>query len=442
MRVSNLLRNWALATAAAALLGGCGTWFGGVEAPPLPGKRIPVMLHQSELEAEPALRNRRILLPRPIENPDWPQAGGYANHAMHHLAIAAVPQKRWRVNVGSAANSGQPRLPQPIVAAGRVYAMDADHRVSAFAADSGKRLWRVELAPDDEEGLIPGGIGYEGGRVFATTGFAEVIALDATTGTEIWRTKVSAPIHSPPTVRKGRVFTVSVDDVLHALDAADGGVLWTHPAIAETAAIVGGGSPAVDGGVVVAPFSSGELIALKVENGQTLWDDSLAGGRRTDELGSLSEIRAAPVIDRNRVIAISFSGLMAAIDLRTGRRIWDVAIGGLQTPWVAGNYIYVLSTGGKLICLGRDDGRIYWLTQLPAFRDEEAKSGPIFWSGPVLAGDRLVVAGTNEDVLAVSPYDGRILGKIDLREPATVPPVVAGGVLYFLTKDADLTAYR
>lgn len=422
-------------------LAGCDSWFG-KEDPPLPGERRPVMLNPSEIEVDPDLQSVAIVLPPPVSNPDWPQADGYANHAMHHLQIAEVPQLQWRTKIGSGIRSERPRLPPPVVGDGKVFAMDSGSQVSAFDANTGEVLWRSELAPPKERHHIPGGIAYENGRVFATTGFAQVIALDAQTGEEMWRSKVDAPIHAPPTVRDGRVFAVSLNNTLYALDTGDGRQLWTFDGIPEVAAVVGGASPAVDGDVIVAAFSSGELVALRVENGRELWADSLASLRRTDEIGSISHIRASPVIDRGRVYALSYSGMMTAIDLRNGRRLWDASIGGLERPWVAGDMVYVMTAERDLIALDRDTGRIYWATRLPTFKNPDKRKGPILWSGPVLASDRLVVTGSSGEVLAVSPYSGEVLGRIGLSDDVTVAPVVAGGTLYFLNRNAELLAYR
>jgi outer membrane protein assembly factor BamB len=282
---------------AAAWLGGCGTWFGESDDPPLPGERVSVLAHQGTVNPDADADPASIMLPRPQANADWPQPGGYANHAMHHLEVAARPERAWLTDIGRGATSSQPRLASPIIAGGRVYAMDSDHVVGAYDASSGERIWRVDLADDEEDDdTITGGIAFEEGRIFATTGFAKVIALDAASGDELWRVKKGAPFHSPPTVRGGRVFAIGIDNTLYALSAHDGGELWKHQAIVEVANLLGGASPAVDAGVVVAPFSSGELVALKVETGRVLWSDSLTSARRTDELGSLSQIRAAPVI--------------------------------------------------------------------------------------------------------------------------------------------------
>ncbi len=431
---------------ALVLLNACGlmdTVFGDEEKVRLPGERISVLMHGRALKPDPKVADVKILLPKPSVNASWPQSGGYANHAMHHIAVGEVLKLLWTADIGEGADDDTRIIGAPIVAGGRVFAMDAETAVSAFDAKTGKLLWEVELTPEDEDdGHISGGIAYEDGRVFVATGFAQVIALDAGNGSEIWRQTVGGPLRSAPTVRNGRVFVVTVDNKLHALDAVNGGSLWTHTGITEIASLLGGGSPAVDGGVVVVPYSSGELVALKVENGRLLWADSLASARRSAAVSTLSHIRGRPVIDRGRVFALSIGGLMVAIDLRTGRRIWDREIGGLESPWVAGDYLFVLSNNSELVCLSRRDGRIHWVRALPRYEDEEDKEDPIVWSGPILAGDRLILAGSHGEVLSVSPYTGKILGSEEMPDGIPVAPVAADRSVYFLSDDAELLAYR
>ena len=426
------------------LLGACDTdLFGAELKPSLPGDRISVLLHERSLSPDPELADAEILLPRPTVNVSWPQSGGYANHAMHHIDVADVLTPAWQSTAGEGSDDEDRLNTSPIVSAGRVYTMDSQTTVSAFDADDGDEIWSHDLTPDEEdEGHIGGGIAFENGRIIATTGFAEVIALDAGSGQVLWRQNVGSPMRAGPTVRGGRAFIVTVDNKLFAMDAADGSVLWTHTGLQEGASLLGGASPAVDSGIVVVAYTSGELVALKVETGRVLWTDLLTAVRRSNVVVTFSHIRGRPVIDRGRVFAVSYGGLLASIDLRSGRRIWDKEIASLDSPWVAGDFLYVLSTQGELICLSRKGGRVYWVQGLPRFEDPEEREGLIIWTGPILTKNRLIVAGSHGEALAVSPYTGSILGRENLPDGVSVPPVAASGSVYFLSDDAELTAYR
>jgi outer membrane protein assembly factor BamB len=133
---------------------------------------------------------------------------------------------------------------------------------------------------------------------------------------------------------------------------------------------------------------------------------------------------------------------MVSIVLSSGIRVWDQRISGTQTPWVAGDVLFAVTTDNDLVCLSARDGRVRWVRALPRWENEQRKRDPITWAGPVLAGDRLILSGSNEIALSVSPYTGDVLGEIELPDGILIAPSVANRTLYFLTDDGDLIAYR
>jgi len=430
-------------TSLAVLLFGCTGFFGGKVKKPLPGERISVLALQPVLEPDPRVADLAVRLPKPFVNANWPQAGGLPDHAMHHLSASGPLVKIWSQDVGEdEGRDGQPIAP-PIAAGGRVYTIDVKAAVQAMDAATGKRIWRVELAPkDDDGGLLGGGIAYADGRLYVATGFAQVIALNAENGAVIWRRKLSAPVRSSPTIFKGRILATTITNELSALDAKDGSVLWSHTGITEVAGLLGGASAAAAGETVVAAYSSGEVTALRIENGRVIWSVSLTALRRSDPISTLAHVRGRPVIDRGQAIVTSNSGQTVAIDLTTGNRRWEQPIGSSDGPWVAGNFIYLLTNANEIVCLARRTGSIRWVAQLQGFEDEEDKEGPIFWSGPVLAGDRLLVGGSHGEIWSISPYSGRLMGRLDVGDPLYIGGVVANDIVYFLTNDAKLVAFR
>ncbi|HKS90031.1 MAG TPA: PQQ-binding-like beta-propeller repeat protein [Stellaceae bacterium] len=430
----------------AALLLALGTagcdWFKDKKVP-LAGERIPVLGFGGSLDPDPKLAAAPVTLPPPAVNPDWPEAGGNPAHAMGHPALPGKFARVWETSVGEGSSRHTKVLSQPVVAGGRVYAMDGGAQVSALDAAGGKTIWQVDLKPQGERGsAFGGGPAFSKDRLYVATGYAEVLALDPGTGKVQWRQSVSAPVHAPPTVADGRIFVVTVENELDVLDASDGHRLWSHNGIPETAGLLGGASPAVEGEVVVAAYSSGELFALRTDNGRALWSDNLALTRTVNAVASLADIRGRPVIDRGRVFAVSHSGRMAAIDMRTGDRVWEREIASSQGPWVVGDYVYVLANDNELVCLKRDDGDVRWVRPLARFEDEKAKSDPIFWAGPVLGGNRLIAVSSLGDAASVSPVTGELIGRQSVSDAAYVGPVIANNTLYLLTDDANLSAYR
>jgi outer membrane protein assembly factor BamB len=411
---------------------------------PLPGERIAVMQDRREIEPDKDAGSINVVLPPPAVNDSWPQSGGFANYAMQHLAVGESPQVIWNADVGRGSSSSRILTAPPVVAEGKVFAKDAESTVTAYSADTGQKIWSVTLKPEkardaDEFG---GGLAYYGDRLFVTTGFAVVYSLEAATGKEIWNSQVSAPVRGAPLVFNDRVFAISIDNKLHALAAVDGQDLWSFTGLQEMSGYVGGNSPSASGDIVVAPFTSGELVGLRLDTGRTVWNESLVGPRREARaFGNLADIRGRPVIDRGMVLAMGSAGTVAAIDLRSGQRLWEKNIGGSQTPWAAGRFVYVVTSSADVVCLERDTGKVKWVTPLTQYRDEK-RHDPILWAGPVLAGDRLLVGGTTGELLALSPYSGEIIGKINIGNPIRLAPVVANRVIYVLTDNGRLFALR
>jgi outer membrane protein assembly factor BamB len=411
--------------------------------PPLPGKRVSVLNLEQQVRPDPAIQEVDVRLPQPVVNRDWPEAGGYPSHAMYHLALGEQVHEAWSRSFGQGNSRSGQVLAAPVIENGRIFTMDAESVVTAFDAGNGRRLWKFDTQPKKANTTtFGGGVAALGNRVYVATGYAEILALDAATGKELWRRAVPDPLHAAPTVADGRVFAVTVQNQLEVLAADDGRILWTHNGLPETAGLLGGSSPAVEGDIVVVAYSSGEVFALRVENGRPLWTDNLASARGLDALTQLADIRGRPVIDHGLVFAISHSGRMVAIDLRTGDRVWEQDIGGTYTPWVAGDYVYVLTNEYSVVCLTRREGKIKWVLDLPRYQNEEKKKDPLDWSGPVLASDRLIVLASSGDAISISPYTGKPLGRIEFSDGSYVPPVLANKTLYIVTQGADLIAYR
>ncbi len=433
-----------LALAGLVALSACDTFLGqGETDKPLPGKRISILAVDHGLTPDRSIEDLEVVLPAPYLNDSWKQAGGSAAHAMYHLQLGDEPKRRWSSDVGEGSGDDRAILAQPLVVDGTVYTMDARSKITAFDSETGRQKWRTDVELDDEDsGYFGGGLAYEDGRLFVTTGFAMIYALDAESGEIIWQQRVTAPMRAAPAVSGGRIFATTLDNRTFALAADNGRQLWEHTGVQEVAGLLGGASPAVAGSVVVVPYSSGELHALLVDNGRELWSDVLTPINRFDPVSNLAHIKGMPVIDRGLVLAVSHAGRMVAIDLRRGVRAWDLEAGGTEMPWSAGDFIYLLTTESQLVCIVRQSGRIRWVRPLPQYKDPEDLSGPIGWFGPVLAGDRLIVASSTGDAISVSPYTGELLGHLDLPGTPTVAPVVANSTIYILTEGADLVAIR
>ena len=435
-----LLRSAALLSVAA--LPGC-SYFDDLfesDKPPLPGKRVSVMITTRGMQVD-ASYTVPVTLPAPVVNAEWSEAGGNAAHSMGNLSLNELT-RTWRRSIGEGGGYRRKITATPVVAGGQVFTMDSDGSVSAFDEATGSRRWNTDTQDEkDRSTNVGGGIAVVGNVLYATTGRAEAVALDTTTGKINWRAPLGAPARSAPTIVDNRLFVPTIDERLVALSTADGKQIWTYQASAASTIVLGEPAPAYADGLVVAGFGSGDLVALRADTGTLAWSDSLAAARGRNSLADLSAIRAMPVIVNNVVYAISVGGLLLALDLRSGRRLWEREAAGQNTPWVAGDWLFVLTLDQQVACLNRADGRIRWITQLARYENVERSRDPIYWTGPLLGGKYLYLAGSTDRLTAVNPMTGEVLGEVDLPDNVSVGLVAAGGKLFVVTDDSSLTAY-
>lgn len=404
-----------------------------------------------------------LSLPPAYVNDRWSQPDGYPTHALQHTQASGPLARLWRSDVGQGSGRDQRLNARPVLVDGQVFTLDASGRVSAHDAESGEENWAVRLEPSEVGGddggrflgVIPvpgrggasplnfgGGVAVDGGLVFAHAGYNYVVALDAQTGEEVWRQDAFTPFHTAPTVADGRVFVTTDDNELFAMEAGTGDVLWTHRGIAESARLLTAPSVAVLGEVVIAPYTSGEIVALRAQNGTELWSDSLTRAGGLTPLASINDIAASPVVMDDAVYAVSHSGVMGAFDIRTGERLWTQNISGLHTPWVAGPYLFLVTSEAEVVAMERESGAVRWITQLEAFENPRKRTDRIAWAGPILAGGRLLLTSSKGEMAILDPSNGSVVERRDLDDPVYVPPIIANETVYVLTDDARLIALR
>lgn len=405
------------------------------------GQREPILAGEEGLVPDGRIATTQVRLPEPQAMAEWPQPGGSPTNVLHHVAAKGDLKKKWKTSVGKGDSLKARVSASPIVADGKLFAMDARGHVTALDVEKGKKVWQEALAKKGEKRIsgFGGGFAYDMERLFVSTGFGHIFALDPDTGEKIWKREFGIPFHAAPTVAGGRVFVTTIDNQLHAVSAFDGTSLWSHRAISESAGILSDTNPAVVDDVVIAPFSSGEIAALRAQNGQQAWTDSLTKSGRRAAITNISAIAGRPAVHGGQIIAMSHAGRTVAIDVRSGERIWTRNIGGTQTPWISGDFVFLVNSESQIMCLTRRDGRIRWIAQLGEFRDPDEKKR-ILWTGPVMAGNQLLLFSSHGRYVAVSPYTGALLESGDFGSGVNMAPLVADGIVYIIDNDADVFA--
>jgi outer membrane protein assembly factor BamB len=433
-----------LMIAAAIAAGGCSLLKKGRPKTPVLGQRIAVLTSEGDVAVDPATAALPMTLPDPVANTEWTQSGGNASKSVGQLALGTALGRAFTVQAGRGSSLTARLASEPVVAGGRVYTIDTLGAVRAFDGRTGALLWASQTPNDrgNEASLYGGGIAYDNGKIYATNGLGYVAALDIRTGGIVWQVRPGGPLRGAPSIAADAIYVMSQDNQIYSLKQADGSPNWSQAASLEIAGVFGSAAPAVGQGTVVAGFSSGELNAYRYENGRMVWQDALQRTSIRTSVSSLSDIDADPVIDHGQVIAIGQGGRMVALEITTGQRQWELNIAGIATPWVAGDWIFVATADAKLLCISRANGHIRWINQMPQFEHPKSKKGEIDYKGPVLAGGRLIVVGSNGVMINIDPVTGSFQSQTSAGAGISLTPVVADSTLYIYDDSGRLSAFR
>ena len=431
-----------VAGALSTLLTGCGVK---EKATPTVGNRMPILSRiESGTAVSPGLAGVTVVLPPAIANAEWSQVGGSADKSYGHLQLAEVPTKVWTARISGSSN--RERLAAaPVVGSNKLFVVGTDGVIHGFDKKTGAEIWRKgddEMDDDMRPSAFGGGVSYDNGIIYATNGVGDVKAKNADTGERIWKVKPAGPLRGSPTIAFGQVLVMTQDNQIIALDATNGEILWNKGGSSAQSGVFGVAAPAAGQGTIVAGYSSGELTAYRYENGRELWADALARTNISTQVSSLTDIDADPIIDSGRVYALGQGGRMAAYELVTGQRIWELNLAGISTPAIAGEWIFTLTDDARLLAIARTNGQVRWITQLAQFRNEKKKKDPEFWTGPVLAGNQLWVASSEGEIWRLSAGEGSAQLFAELDAGVSLAPIVADGYLYVLDDAGTIHAWK
>jgi outer membrane protein assembly factor BamB len=427
----------------AGLLSGCGSLddIFGERKVRLPGERISVLQSEAALTADADAA--QVVLPPAQSVTEWPTVGGTASHATGNLQVGDRLAQAWRASAGSGSGYRQRMVAGPVIGNGMVFAVDAWGSVSAHRLSDGGRVWRTDSTPEDQwASPLGGGAAFGDGTLYVSTGLAEVVAMNAANGEIKWRVRLPAPARGAPGLAEGRTFVPTNENQLYALATDDGRRLWNYRAQSLTTMPLGLPAPAVDAQTVVAGFSSGELVALRATDGRVQWGESL-GSMVMASIADFVGITGMPVIDNGRVIAVGLGNTSIAVDLRTGRRLWERAFGGGAGPATAGDFAFAVTRDNEALAIGREDGRIRWVTPIdPAPPGGRGRTPPARFGRPLVINGQLLVPSSRSEILVLDPVTGGITGRIATGYSITMPMAVAEGTLVALADDGTLVAFR
>ncbi|MBI6628390.1 outer membrane protein assembly factor BamB family protein [Pontibaca salina] len=427
----------------ALLLGACAE-----RAVILPGEREDVRADLNLPDEKPKAVNnvtRAIRIPGQSVNSAWTQGLGSPVTRVQNAALGETPRLLWSTSIGSPDGKRARITADPVVGGGLIYTLDSGARVSGVTP-AGAVAWSTDLTPSSERpgDSTGGGLAYDNGTLYISSGFGILTALDASSGAVRWRQELDATGSGTPTVRDGIVYLVAGDETAWAINASNGRILWQLSAAPSVVNVLGAPSPALVGDQAIFGFGSGDVIAAFRRGGMRNWNASVAGQRLGRAVSRISDVTGSPVVAGNAVYAGNHSGRLAAFDIQTGEQLWVARQGALGPVWPAGDSIFAVTDINQLVRFDASNGSVIWAIDLPGFVRDKPRKRSRTWAhyGPILAGGRIVIASNDGWLRFFSPESGELVSRVEVQGGATTAPVVANQTLYVVGANGALFAFR
>lgn len=402
--------------------------------------RPPVPAYSDDFEnrAEP------VSLPPARANADWPQLLGNAAHHLPNPAFSGAPSVLWQARIGQGNDRKHHITASPVVGAGRVFTLDAEAGVMAHTT-AGAPVWSADVTPPGRRrgDASGGGLALGAGKLFVTSGFGALTALDAATGALVWRQALDADAQGAPAYADGVVYLATKDAQGYAIDAENGRILWQVSGIPDASGYEGVAAPAILGGTVVFGMIGGELVAADRKTGERRWLTRLAGERLGRAYVQTTDVTGQPVMVGKVTYAANPVGRSFAID-DTGAVIWQANEGALDPMAVAGGAVFLVSDENRLIRLDAATGAPVWAVELPYYKARKLRRRTAIYAhrGPVVAGGLVWLASSDGLMRGYDPVDGALAVSIELPDGAVTLPALSGGTAYVVTRRGLLLALR
>jgi outer membrane protein assembly factor BamB len=396
----------------------------------LVGKRERISLG---LPIDHAEKKEKIVLPPALKNTSWERAGGNAVNNMPPLQVGTNLQKKWQTVAGC---SGQYDL---VCNQKTIFVMDCQGVVSAFSAEDGKVLWKIETSPKNQSAnALKGGLLLSENVLFVTTSFGEVLALNIVTGETIWRKSVDSPLRSGANLYKNSLSFTTISNETFCLDKDTGSVIWSHQGLSEISSFLGLNTPAVLDDVMVTAYTSGEYLGLDSKTGIPLWQDTITPSVRPDSISSMSHIRANPIINDGHFYVTSQGGKTVCGDLRSGERIWQNDVGGTEKANIIGNLLVTVDYNDILYAISKKTGHIMWQVDLHTLMPAEKN---LQFFGPLLVNHHALITTSSGKFIFIDLATQKVAHTIDTPYKFNSTPIISNGTLYIMSESGYLLCY-
>lgn len=336
-------------------------------------------------------------------------------------------KSRWSRGVGDGQGEGLYKI-NPILAGDSIYVASAEGRVASVDPESGRLRWKTDL-----DLALSGGVGHYGDSIFVGASEGLVMRLSADSGAEIWRATVSGEVLSAPQGDGRYVIAQTYDGKLMGFDYETGETRWTYTSDVPVLTLRGTGTPMILGDNAIAGFADGKVVAVNLRSGNVAWEARVAIPQGRSEIERIVDIDGSMALQGSELYVASYQGRLAAIDNRSGRRLWQRNVSSVSGVGVGFGNVYVADDDGTVSAFLRNGQGVRWQNIELGFRE---------LSRPTPVNSYVAVVDFEGYLHLLSQVDGEIVGRTKVDSSGARADMIArGNRLFVYANDGALKAY-
>lgn len=334
----------------------------------------------------------------------------------------------WSTDIGKGLDKAGRQL-RPAYSSGSLYAADYKGLLMAIDADSGRSRWQIKTKLP-----FTGGPGISGNLLMMGTQDGEVFAFDASTGTQLWSATVTSEVLASPTEADGVVVIRCIDGRVFGLDAETGQRIWIYDHSVPLLTLRGNAPVLLRAGVAFVGYDGGQVVALRIDDGSLMWEQTLVTTEGRTELERLSDIDGQMMFIASDLLVSSYKNRLASLAADSGRLLWFKDISSASGVDVNRINLTLSDREGNVWLLDRRNGAESW------------KNDQLYHRGltrPAIYGSFVVVGDADGYLHWINISDGKFAAQVKVGGKGfSGPPLVVGNTLYVMTKKGKLKAFR
>lgn len=362
--------------------------------------------------------------------------GGWFGRSDPELAPAALVdftpsvkvERIWQTRVGRGTDQARAQLP-PVFIDGEIWVADVRGRITAVNAESGREQRSFSTGE-----RISAGPAVHGDLVLFTSFSGRLHAIDRSSGQPRWQAELTAEVLSLPVVEDGVVVVRGINGRVLGFNVASGERRWVYERSVPLLTLRGTSDPLTRAGVVFIGFDDGLVAAVRVRDGQVLWEERVAEPEGRTELERLADIDGPLAIVGGELYVVSYRGRMAGLSVDSGRLLWVKEVASAQGLSLRRTQLATVDREDAVWLIDRRNSATLW-------RDDRlARRG---LTRPVFVGNSLVTADFEGYLHWYDVDSGDFVARVRAsRSSLASAPLVVGNQVYVLDADGQLSAWR